>query len=111
MLSGIFKGSKNIYFHLRNVEVTRQRNATDCGFHSLANAFWSCNAIQPGEMILDMHTLRNHLIQIIENQKFTEFPSESSGHRSVSLYDETDEDVLLNDNIYNIVICHCRTEF
>ena len=97
-LSGIFKHSPCQYFQIENVKVTRQTNSHDCGVHAIANAFWCCNGLDPSDFNLNTTELRDHLLKIIIDKKFTEFPA------SFSSFEKT----ILHKEVYDVVCCTCR---
>ena len=63
------------FFVIQHVDVQRQNGASDCGLFALAFAVALCNGQYPHEYKYNQDRMRHHLIECLEKQCMTPFPS------------------------------------
>ena len=61
----------HVYIH---TYTQNQVGGSDCGLFAIAFAVLICLGMNPSKFIYDQENMRRHLIECIENQKFSNFP-------------------------------------
>ena len=61
----------HVYIH---TYIQNQVGGSDCGLFAIAFAVSICLGMNPSKFIYDQENMRRHLIECIENQKFSNFP-------------------------------------
>lgn len=62
------------HLHFLKCPVQNQVGATDCGLFAIAFAVALCFGMNPSKAIFAQEKMRAHLIECLENQKFSNFP-------------------------------------